>query len=74
MSCIKKQAMMEPLVDTVDQNQIFTNSQLLKTMDISKMTPGDASFGVPFKLVAERDDDFIQALVAYFGLSLTKCQ
>ncbi|KAB2624827.1 aspartic proteinase-like protein 2 [Pyrus ussuriensis x Pyrus communis] len=35
-----------------------------------KMTPGDASFTVPFKLVAERDD-FIQALVAYFGLSFT---
>ncbi|KDO59261.1 hypothetical protein CISIN_1g015306mg [Citrus sinensis] len=44
MSCIKKQAMMEPLVDTVDQNQIVTNCQLLKTMDISKMGPGDASF------------------------------
>ncbi|GMQ06202.1 hypothetical protein CsSME_00050875 [Camellia sinensis var. sinensis] len=30
MSCIKKQSMMEPLVDTVDQNQIVTNCQLLK--------------------------------------------
>ncbi|KAL5657978.1 hypothetical protein ACJX0J_031141, partial [Zea mays] len=30
MSCIKKQAMMEPLVDTVDANQIVTNCQLLK--------------------------------------------
>lgn len=30
MSCIKKQAIMEPLVDTVDQNQIATNCQLLK--------------------------------------------
>jgi hypothetical protein len=30
MSCIKKQALMEPLVDTVDQNQIFTNCELLK--------------------------------------------
>lgn len=30
MSCIKKQAMMEPLVDTVDQNQIVTNCHLLK--------------------------------------------
>ncbi|KAM5547445.1 hypothetical protein ABKV19_001772 [Rosa sericea] len=72
MSCIKKQAMMEPLVDTVDQNQIVTNSQLLKTMDISKMTPGDASFTAPFKLIAERDD-FIHALVAYFDVSFTKC-
>ncbi|ESQ54287.1 hypothetical protein EUTSA_v100269450mg, partial [Eutrema salsugineum] len=38
MSCIKKKAMMEPLVDTVDQNQIVTDSRLLKTMDISKMS------------------------------------
>lgn len=30
MSCIKKQALSEPLVDTVDQNQIVTNCQLLK--------------------------------------------
>ncbi|KAF5197039.1 arginine N-methyltransferase 1.1 [Thalictrum thalictroides] len=72
MSCIRKQSMMEPLVDTVDQNQIVTNSQLLKTMDISKMTSGDASFTAPFKLVAERSD-YIHALVAYFDVSFTKC-
>ncbi|KAG1346685.1 Protein arginine N-methyltransferase 1.1 [Cocos nucifera] len=72
MSCIKKQAMMEPLVDTVDQNQIVTNCQLLKTMDISKMAPGDASFTAPFKLVAQRND-YIHALVAYFDVSFTKC-
>ncbi|XP_010666534.2 protein arginine N-methyltransferase 1.1 [Beta vulgaris subsp. vulgaris] len=72
MSCIKKQAMVEPLVDTVDQNQIVTNSHLLKTMDISKMTPGDASFTAPFRLVAERND-YIHALVAYFDVSFTKC-
>ncbi|KAI3790100.1 hypothetical protein L2E82_02914 [Cichorium intybus] len=72
MSCIRKQSIMEPLVDTVDQNQIVTNCQLLKTMDISKMTPGDASFTAPFKLVAERDD-YIHALVAYFDVSFTVC-
>ncbi|KAK4344312.1 hypothetical protein RND71_037406 [Anisodus tanguticus] len=72
MSCIRKQAMMEPLVDTVDQNQIVTNCQLLKTMDISKMTSGDASFTAPFKLIAERDD-YIHALVAYFDVSFTRC-
>ncbi|KAJ8528238.1 hypothetical protein K7X08_021930 [Anisodus acutangulus] len=72
MSCIRKQAMMEPLVDTVDQNQIVTNCQLLKTMDISKMTSGDASFTAPFKLVAERDD-YIHAFVAYFDVSFTRC-
>ncbi|XP_021751168.1 probable protein arginine N-methyltransferase 1 [Chenopodium quinoa] len=72
MSCIRKQAMLEPLVDTVDQNQIVTNSHLLKTMDISKMTPGDASFTAPFKLVAQRND-YIHALVAYFDVSFTRC-
>ncbi|KAJ6815906.1 putative protein arginine N-methyltransferase 1 [Iris pallida] len=72
MSCIKKLSMTEPLVDTVDQNQIVTNCQLLKTMDISKMSPGDASFTAPFKLVAQRND-YIHALVAYFDVSFTKC-
>ncbi|XP_071908853.1 probable protein arginine N-methyltransferase 1.2 isoform X2 [Coffea arabica] len=72
MSCIRKQSIMEPLVDTVDQNQIVTNCQMLKTMDISKMATGDASFTAPFKLVAERND-YIHALVAYFDVSFTKC-
>ncbi|KAL1118900.1 hypothetical protein V6Z11_D01G066700, partial [Gossypium hirsutum] len=72
MSCIKKQAMMEPLVDTVDQKQIVTNCHLLKTMDISKMVLGDASFTAPFKLIAERDD-YVHAFVAYFDVSFTKC-
>nr|GEY43792.1 probable protein arginine N-methyltransferase 1.2 [Tanacetum cinerariifolium] len=72
MSCIRKQSIMEPLVDTVDHNQIVTNCQLLKTMDISKMTSGDASFTAPFKLVAERDD-YIHALVAYFDVAFTVC-
>ncbi|XP_040957627.1 protein arginine N-methyltransferase 1.1 [Gossypium hirsutum] len=72
MSCIKKQAMMEPLVDTVDQKQIVTNCHLLKTMDISKMVLGDASFTAPFKLIAERDD-YIHAFVAYFDVLFTKC-
>ncbi|KAF8051166.1 hypothetical protein N665_1788s0001 [Sinapis alba] len=63
MPCIKKKAMMEPLVDTVDQNQIVIDSRLLKTMDISKMSSGDASFTAPFKLVAQRND-YLHALVA----------
>ncbi|KAF5726047.1 protein arginine N-methyltransferase 1.2 [Tripterygium wilfordii] len=49
MSCIKRQAMTEPLVDTVDQNQIVTNCQLLKTMDISKMVPGPRSRSTHWK-------------------------
>ncbi|CAH8364402.1 unnamed protein product [Eruca vesicaria subsp. sativa] len=72
MSCIKKKAMMEPLVDIVDPKHIVTDSRLLKTMDISKMSSGDASFTAPFKLVAQRND-YIHALVAYFDVSFTMC-
>ncbi|KAK6151911.1 hypothetical protein DH2020_014546 [Rehmannia glutinosa] len=68
MSCIRKQAMTEPLVDTVEQKHIVTNCQLLKVEDFLY----DASFTAPFKLVAERDD-YIHALVAYFDVSFTKC-
>ncbi|CAN6819875.1 unnamed protein product [Brassica oleracea] len=79
MSCIKKKAMMEPLVDTVDPKLIylsFTCGLCLisfnQTMDISKMSSGDASFTAPFKLVAQRND-YIHALVAYFDVSFTMC-
>ncbi|CAI5511117.1 unnamed protein product [Closterium sp. Naga37s-1] len=71
MSCIRDKAMLEPLVDTVDAEQIVTNSCLVKcsspfllpasqSLDISKVTRGDLSFSVPFKLVAERND-FVHA-------------
>ncbi|EPS59604.1 hypothetical protein M569_15200, partial [Genlisea aurea] len=72
MSCIRKLSISEPLVDVVERNQIVTDCQLLKTMDICNMDSGDVSFTAPFKLVAERDD-YIHALVAYFDVSFTKC-
>ena len=44
MSCIKKQAMVELLVDEVDVNQIVTCVIHLKTMDITKTNTKDVSF------------------------------
>ncbi|XP_042385381.1 probable protein arginine N-methyltransferase 1 [Zingiber officinale] len=72
MSCIRKQAMAEPLVDTVDLKQIVTSDIMIKMMDISEMTSGDVSFTAPFKLVAERND-FIHAFMAYFNVQFTQC-
>ncbi|KAG6537636.1 hypothetical protein ZIOFF_002731 [Zingiber officinale] len=72
MSCIRKQAMAEPLVDTVDLKQIVTSDIMIKMMDISEMTFGDVSFTAPFKLVAERND-FIHAFMAYFNVQFTQC-
>jgi type I protein arginine methyltransferase len=54
------------------QQYFSLNPNIFQTMDISKMMAGDASFTVPFKLVAERND-YIHALVAYFNVSFTKC-
>ncbi|XP_028064938.1 probable protein arginine N-methyltransferase 1 isoform X1 [Camellia sinensis] len=49
MSCIKKQSIMEPLVDTVDQKQIVTNCQLLK---VRKMYPCRINFNSNFNYLS----------------------
>lgn len=72
MSVIKKQAMLEPLVDSVDPEQIVTNACVLKTIDISNMQQAETTFSAPFRLVAQRNDH-IHALVAYFDVLFTKC-
>merc|ERR1712088_508826 len=41
MSCIRKVALTEPLVDTVDCNQVVTNSCLIKEIDIQTCTKED---------------------------------
>ena len=45
MSCIKKVALQEPLVDVVDRNQVVTNSCLLKEIDIQTSEMGHFSAG-----------------------------
>lgn len=71
-SSIKAAAMLEPLVDVVDPDQVVTTACLLKKMDIMTIAKEECDFTVPFKLVATRDD-YIHALVAYFDVSFTKC-
>merc|ERR1711890_108350 len=47
MSCIRKVALTEPLVDTVDCNQVVTNSCLIKEIDIQTCTKEDIPFTSP---------------------------
>ena len=56
MSCIKKVALQEPLVDVVDRNQVVTNSCLLKEIDIQTCTKDDIPFESPFNLQIKRND------------------
>jgi len=72
MSCIKKLALQEPLVDVVESNQVMANTHKLLSLDLNTVTANDLSFKVPFRLIASRDD-FCHALVAYFDIEFSKC-
>merc|ERR1719450_1149816 len=72
MSCIKKVALQEPLVDVVDRNQVVTNSCQFKEIDIQTCTKDDIPFESPFNLQIKRND-YAQALVTFFNIEFTKC-
>lgn len=69
---IKKLAMAEPLVDTVDSEQVATESAVVRTFDIATMTKEDAAFSSEFELKATRND-YVHALVAYFDVTFGGC-
>jgi protein arginine N-methyltransferase 1 len=72
MSCIKKMAIQEPLVDVVEEKQLMTTVCKLLTIDIATVTQEDLSLKVPFRLVASRDD-YCHALVVSFDIEFSKC-
>ncbi|XP_076303993.1 protein arginine N-methyltransferase 1-like [Tachypleus tridentatus] len=72
MSCIRKVAISEPLVDVVDPKQVVTNACLLKEVDLYNVKSEDLVFHSPFHLQVRRDD-YIQAFVTFFNVEFTKC-
>jgi len=72
MSCIKKLAISEPLVDVVDSKQVMTGSGRLISIDINTIKVENLEFKAPFRLVAARDD-YCHALVVYFDIEFSKC-
>jgi predicted RNA methylase len=70
MSCIKKIAMVEPLVDVVEPRMVVTNYCTIKKIDIMTVQKENLSFEVPFKLKALRDDR-IHALSAHFDIEFS---
>ena len=63
MSCIKALALREPLVDTVDPDQVATNACQVFTVDILTVTKGDLAFVRPFQIRATRND-YIHGVLA----------
>eukprot|EP00899_Mesostigma_viride_P023083 jgi/Mesvir1/395/Mv11286-RA.1 len=72
MSCIKRMAMVEPLVDTVDPNQVVTEACVIKTVDINKVKKQELDFSSTFTLVATRND-YVHAFVGYFDIGFNRC-
>lgn len=71
-SPLKKTAMSEPLVDTVDMKAIVTDPAAIITLDLYKVQPKDLAFRVPYQLKARRND-FVHALIAWFDIEFTAC-
>jgi len=72
MSCIRKVALSEPLVDVVDRNQVVSNNCLLKEVDLQTCKKEDIPFESPFHLQIKRND-YVQAFVTFFNIEFTKC-
>ncbi|KAH8407061.1 hypothetical protein KR222_005189, partial [Zaprionus bogoriensis] len=72
MSCIRKVAVTEPLVDVVDPKQVVSTSCMVKEVDLYTVQKADLNFSSKFSLTIKRND-FVQALVTYFNIEFTKC-
>lgn len=71
MSCIRKVAITEPLVDVVDKKQVCTNTAMVKEIDLYTVSVANLAFESDFTLNVRRDD-YIHALVAYFNIEFSK--
>jgi len=72
MSCIKKVALREPLVDTVDQRAVATDACAVKTFDLYTIKKEDLDFTCDFRLKALQND-YVHAFIAYFDITFSAC-
>ncbi|ODM89693.1 Protein arginine N-methyltransferase 1 [Orchesella cincta] len=72
MSCLRKVAIREPLVDVVDQKMVVSNHCQLLEVDLNTLRKEDLNFSVPFQLHSRRDD-YIHAVVTFFTVEFSKC-
>lgn len=72
MSCIKRQAYLEPLVDTVNADSVVTRPCKIMEVDIHTVKIEDLTWESDFSVIAKRSD-YVHAFVAYFDIEFTKC-
>jgi protein arginine N-methyltransferase 1 len=71
-SPLKRTALTEPLVDTVEIKAVVTDPTAVLTLDLYTCTVADLAFTSPFTLDPRRDD-FIHAIIAWFDIDFTAC-
>lgn len=71
MKCIKQMALIEPLVDTCNANQIISDPCTVLDIDIYTVKKEELDFQSKFELKVNRDD-YCHALVAYFDVTFSK--
>merc|ERR1712061_400213 len=59
-------------VDTVDGNQVCTNSCMIKTIDLMKCETKDLTFESEWSIKASRND-YIHGLVLYWTVEFSAC-
>jgi protein arginine N-methyltransferase 1 len=71
MSNIKQLALVEPLVDVCNANQVMSDQAPVLTIDLYTVTKEQLDFQADFELTVDRND-YCHALVAYFDVAFTK--
>jgi protein arginine N-methyltransferase 1 len=71
MSCIKNTALIEPLVDVCDPQQVISNSSLIMSIDLYTVKKEDLDFTAPFQLILDKNE-YCHALVSYFDVTFSK--
>ncbi|KAK5692370.1 Nuclear SAM-dependent mono-and asymmetric methyltransferase [Elasticomyces elasticus] len=69
---LKRTALTEPLVDTVDLKAVVTDPCAVITLDLYTCTVADLAFSLPFTLPIRRTD-YIHALIAWFDIEFSAC-
>jgi len=73
MSCIKKIAYREPLVDVVESKAVVSESIKVYEVDLYTVTVNDLDFKVDYEITFLRDD-YVHALIAWFDIAFSSCQ
>jgi len=72
MTPIKKIAIQEPLVETVDREAVMSTAYKLVEFDVGTMKREEVDFSTTFEITAKRDD-YCHALIVYFDITFSKC-